>query len=499
MTLAMVAIVAVVFLVALPRPAIPLIDGDVWWHIRAGEEVLRSGRVPATDAWSIVGFGMPWVSQDWLTNVMLALGYRLGEWGPTALSLLFSLLVVASLALLWEGMETRLPQIGWLSRLLWLVLGLTVAGPVVGVRAQVVDLPLAVASLVVMWRYLAHRAPTELLWLPAIALAWANLHAAWLLLFLFGAAVGVGEALDRLVHRRLERPPLTWRQLAWLVGALAASAGAIVVNPNGPALYLYPFETASIRAHGDFLAEWAPPDLTSLPGQLFMSFVIVGVIPALLFGWRRMRAADVLVLVGLTAMSATAARFLLVTGPIGAAIVGMTLAPVIAETRLGRTLAPALRRMAQPPRSPRLAAVNVALALAFALAGVTVTLARVSPGAQREAIDEHMPVAAVDWIVASDPGDRPFNTYSWGGYLGFRRPDTLVYIDGRSDIYGDGPIRRYADAISLRSDPDVLLEQHRIDHIVFNTEHPFADWLNQHPGWRRAYVDATASVWIREG
>jgi hypothetical protein len=70
-----------------PRATWPLIDGDVWWHIRAGEEVLQTGSVPRTDTWSIVGQGMRWISQDWLSNVLLALGYRLGELGPTVLSL----------------------------------------------------------------------------------------------------------------------------------------------------------------------------------------------------------------------------------------------------------------------------------------------------------------------------------------------------------------------------------------------------------------------------
>jgi len=71
-----------------PRATWPLIDGDVWWHIRAGEEVLRSGRIPNVDTWSIVGAGRPWTTQDWLANVLLALGNGMGDWGRTALSCL---------------------------------------------------------------------------------------------------------------------------------------------------------------------------------------------------------------------------------------------------------------------------------------------------------------------------------------------------------------------------------------------------------------------------
>jgi len=495
--MAAIAMAAFVFMVALPRAAIPLIDGDVWWHIRAGEEILDAGRVATTDTWSIVGAGMPWISQDWLTNVVLALGYRLGEIGPTVLSLLFSFLVVGALLLLWAGIGTRDDRIGWLSRIVWLTVGLTVAGPVVGVRVQVIDLLLAAASILVLWHYLRQPKPVILLWLPMIAVAWANLHAGWLLLFLLGGAIVVGEAVDRMLHRELRDRPLTWRQLGRLGAALVVALGVISLNPNGPALYLYPFETASIAAHRNFLAEWSPPDLGSFPGQIFAGFVLAGVLPALALGVRRLPMADIFVLAGLTVMAASSARFLLVAGPIGAAIVALAIAPAISGSRIGRAMAPTLRRMSATPSSRPTAVVNLSLVAIIVVSGLAVTANRTSPVAQTQAIDEHMPVAAVDWILANDPGQRPFNTYSWGGYLGWRRPDTPVYIDGRSDIYGDQPIRSYADAISLRTDPQVLLDEHGVDHVLFNTDHPFASWLNRSPRWRLDYTDSQASVWIR--
>ena len=43
------AIVGFFAAAVLPRATWPLIDGDVWWHIRAGEEVLRIGRAGGHD------------------------------------------------------------------------------------------------------------------------------------------------------------------------------------------------------------------------------------------------------------------------------------------------------------------------------------------------------------------------------------------------------------------------------------------------------------------
>jgi hypothetical protein len=142
-----VAMVAFFALVAVPRSAIPLIDGDVWWHIRAGEAVLSTHTVPSTDTWSIVGRGLHWTSQDWLSNVLLALGARWDLGGWVALSLATALMVAVALAILWKAVRVVDRGAGWLGRIVWCAAGLTVAGPTLGVRVQVVDLPLTALVL----------------------------------------------------------------------------------------------------------------------------------------------------------------------------------------------------------------------------------------------------------------------------------------------------------------------------------------------------------------
>jgi hypothetical protein len=486
-SLADVAIVALFALVTFPRAAIPLIDGDVWWHIRAGIEVIETGTVPAVDDWSIAGAGMAWTSQDWLSNVLLAwvTGGGTSGAGLTVGSLAFACLAVVTLILLWKAL-TRRGVRGWFGRVVWLSFGMLVAGPVLGVRVQVLDLVLGAAALLLLWGYLADPRRRWLVGLPIVGVLWANLHAGWPLLFLLGGAVLVGEVIDHSL--RPEAGSLDGRQSLELAVALAVSFGAVAVNPSGIGLYAYPIQTSMIAAHRDFLAEWSPPSLRTVVGQVFWTFAILGVGSALAIGWRTLRSADLLILIGLSAMAMTAARFLLFI-PVAATVVAIAWSRVPASGLL--------QRMSRPAPSPALGAVNLVLIALLVGAGGIVAWSRISPEAQAGAIERHMPVGAVDWIIANDPGDRPFNTYSWGGYLGLRRPDTLVFIDGRSDIYGDGPIRGYADAISLRTDPASLLDEHAIDHVLFNTDHPFAAWLDDQSNWERVYSDPMASVWVR--
>ena len=488
-----IAIAAFFALVVLPRPAIPLIDGDVYWHIRAGLTVLDAGAVPKVDTWSIVGEGMRWISQDWLSNVIMALGWRLGDVGPTVLSIGWALLAVLALALLWWAYGRRMPNAGWLGRIVWLATGLIVAGPTLGVRVQVVDLTLGAAVLLCLWSFQADHRRRWLFALPVIALAWANLHAGWPLLYLLGGAVVVGEATDRLLGRGT---PLSWRELGRLVAALVVSVPVIAINPNGLDLYLYPLRTSAIAAHRDFVSEWQPPDPGTFIGQVFIVFTVVFVLPALWLGLRRLRAADLLTMVGLTAMIMLGARFLLIAPLIGATA-GLALESALAETDLGRRVAPTLRRLGTPRRHGAYSAINATLVVAGVLAGLIVTWARVAPSVQDDMIDDHMPVAAVDWIIANDPGDRPFNQYSWGGYIGLRVPEDPVYIDGRSDIYGDAPIREFADAVQLRSDPQSLFDKHEIDYVIYGIGQDLAGWLDRSANWVRVYTDDLAAIWIR--
>ncbi len=493
------AAAAVGFFVAavLPRATWPLIDGDVWWHIRAGEEVLRSGAVSHVDTWSIVGAGRPWTSQDWLANVILAAGNSLGPWGQTGLSFLFGAITVLAFWVLWRAIALRVHTIGWASRIVWLSIGLVLAGPVMGVRVQVFDLLMSALTVWICWRYLVDPRRRWLIGLPIIAVVWANLHAGWVLLFLLVGALLVGEAADRLLRRTLiGAPALSWGQLRDLAVALAVALGALALNPNALALYSYPFDTLGITALSRYVMEWFPASFDDLFGWLLAGFTVVAVVPTLLFGRQRVRTADALILVGLTLMAWRAIRFLLIVGPIGGAIAAVVLAPIISDSSLGRRLAPVLARLTKPAAGGR-RRLHIGLIVLLVTVGVGVSLLRVSPPAQSAEIARVLPAGAVAWMDENEAGTRIFNRYEWGGYIGEKRPQQLVFMDGRADVYGDGLLQTYVSIIGLDGDPQVLFDRYGIDYAVFPPDTELADWFDASAAWRRVYADSTAAIWVR--
>lgn len=492
--LAPATVVVIAFFAAalLPRATWPLIDPDAWWHIRAGREILETGTVPRTDSWSLIASGRPWTSQDWLANVILAIGDGFGPWGHTLLSLLFAALAILAFAILWKAGAFR-PEVGWLGRVTWLSFGLVLAGPTLGVRVQVLDLLFAAAVIWLLWRLMADGRTRWALGLVPVALLWVNFHAGWPLLFLLSGAVLVGEAIDRVAGRVLVPAPLTWRQLATLAVVLAVAALTLVVNPNGIDIYRYPLDTLELGTLKAAIGEWQPARPDSLFGWFWLGFVVLGVIPTLVLARRRLRLADALILLGLTAMAGMAVRFLLVLGPIGGLIVAVNLGPRLATTRLGRAWTPTLTRLSAPRRSVLLPT----LAVFLVLLGAGLSAVRALPSSQATEVAIEQPVAAVHWILDNNPGDRVFNRYEWGGYLGLHQPDEPIYIDGRADVYGDDLIEEYVRTIGLAVDPQTTFGSRGIDYVLFPQGTPLAAWLDASDRWARVYGDDVAGVWTK--
>jgi hypothetical protein len=209
-----------------------------------------------------------------------------------------------------------------------------------------------------------------------------------------------------------------------------------------------------------------------------------------------LRTADALILVGLTVMAYQAIRFLLIVGPIGSAVAAVVLSPILAETRFGRRSAAILARLSKPYTGARGRA-NAVLAVVLIVFGVSVALLRVSPPAQAAEISRVLPVKAVAWLDEHPQGTRMFNRYEWGGYIGQHRPQQLVFMDGRADVYGDQLLRMYVSIIGLEGNPQVLFDRYRIDYAVFPPDTPLAGWFDTSGQWRRVYSDATTAIWVR--
>ena len=93
-----------------------------------------------------------------------------------------------------------------------------------------------------------------------------------------------------------------------------------------------------------------------------------------------------------------------------------------------------------------------------------------------------------------------YNQYGWGGYLAYRfypDPNRKVFIFGEAELMGDPLLNEYNDVQNLRPDWTAILDKYRVDYVIFNTGEALSNVLATQPGWKVAYQDKVATIFVR--
>jgi len=142
-------------------------------------------------------------------------------------------------------------------------------------------------------------------------------------------------------------------------------------------------------------------------------------------------------------------------------------------------------------RIPRLHLVSVA-ALAVVAA---IVLAPSPPDKFRPEYDtKRYPAAALKFLGGAGIPNRIFTDDEWGDYLLYTLYPTKVYIDGRSDMYGDKFCEEYIDLMGVKYDWQETLHKYSVDTVLLSTAAPLAGAIKESHNWRVVYDDGVAIV-----
>jgi hypothetical protein len=332
-------------------------------------------------------------------------------------------------------------------------------------------------------------------------IAWANLHGGFAIGFILLALAAAGEMARWLVEDVIGgrgQADAQARRAALVagirpVGRLAlvglASAAAVCINPYGPRMLLYPFQTVGIGVLRDFIQEWASPNFHGAETWPFI-WLLLGTLALAGLSSLRLDWRDAVMVTG-TAYAALLAGRNIATFAIVAAPVLMLHADDWLRGQGVRL------NLARRPRGALLA-LNWAL-LALALAAVIAKgVIALDPAALAEERGRMFPAAAVEWLEAEQPPRPLFNSYNWGGYLIWEARDYPVFVDGRTDLYDDELLRGYLDTYFAQPGWEARLNAARVNTVLVETGSPLAQVLGLSRGWRRLYGDEQASLYVRE-
>jgi tetratricopeptide (TPR) repeat protein len=421
----------------------PITDPDTWWHLKTGELIWKTWTIPRTDPFSYTIPGQPWVTFEWLSQVLMYAAYAAG--GAAALTGFKALIVALSFLVFF-----RLGRGGFWAGLL--LCAAAYAGGAFAERPQAFD----ILFLGLLLQWLDDDGKKGPAWgrLIALHVLWANLHGGAALL---GVAVVGLKATVSLIKRGARAKETQ----VWSLAALACAA-CLVINPHGLVLFSHLRQTMLFPGR-DLINDWKPlPTLLNRHGPIFLIGFAAAVV-----SWSEDPLLCLLV-AALGAMALSAARYVS-----NFEIAGAALAARYLERRL-------------PVRSGALQTAIVALA-AVLLCGQTRTIGLL----------EH-PEWAVSFLDKAGIQGRMFNEYNLGGYLIWKTyPQRRVFVDGRNVEYGADFIRQAAHWYEPEVWPS-LDGRWRFDYAVIDNSVDYrAQVLDGSPDWALAFWDDACLVYLR--
>jgi hypothetical protein len=473
---ALIILFALLFALAARIPT----DTDTWWHIRSVEYTLTHGIIYA-DPFSFTKAGEPWINHSWGAQIILYAVWKLaGNFGLAV--------YVAALATVGMYFVYKMSPGSVYLRAFTLVIGAAAAAVFWSPRPQM--LSFALSAVVLYLLYLYKRRGIDRLWLiPVIIDIRCNLHAGFSIGFIFLLGYIVGEVLNNLFRPTAEQV-IPWRGVRKLVLVMLVSAAALVINPYGLQMLAVPFQTVSIGALQNFIQEWNSPNFHDRSTWPFI-VLLLGLFGAAGGSKKRLDWTDFVLASGTAFMALMAGRNIAVFAVVATPILTDHLDALLTER--GWVVQP-VRRV-----TSGMARLNAVLVVVILIGAALKVLLVLDTKTVQQAQEEFLPVKVTEYLQAERPAGPMFNSYNWGGYLMFALPDEPVFVDGRTDLYGDDFLTNtYLKTATGGEDWQDVLNQYGIRLVVVEANSGLARRLRDATGWTLAYEDQQAAVFTRE-
>ncbi len=490
---------AILFVALFAMAARTPADTDTWWHLQAGRVTLESGHILQRDVFSHTRQGQPWINHSWLSQIILYLLFH--NFSYFGLGVFQSLVVVVAFAFVYAQMEGDV-----FTRAFIIVLAATASATVWISRPQLFSF-LLTAVLGYLLYLFKWRGINRLWMIPPMFVLWVNLHAGYALGFIVLAGFVAGEILNNLLTFFLgdrdgenNDPIVSWRGVGTVLLVSLVSVFCLLFNPNTTRMWTYYLDTVSIGVLQDFIQEWSSPDFHPLYTQPFI-WLLLATLAALGLSGRRVDGSDLALVAGFTYAGLLAGRnigpFALVTAP----VLSRHVRPIVDRCLRTARRRGWLRLPYRVDRSPsaRLALVNwLLLASLLVAAGVKVVLPlRTNFNVENER--RTLPQDAVAWIREHRPTGEMFNSYNWGGYLIWHLwPDYLVFVDGRTDLYGDELLSQYLRVRFAQPGFQEVFDEHGVNFVLAEADGFTGNFLALDDGWTLVYSDDIAVIYVRE-
>jgi hypothetical protein len=461
-----------------------LMDGDTGWHIRTGEYILAHHTVPTQDLFSFSKAGQSWFAWEWGSDVVFGILFRIG--GLKAIVLFAGVMIAAFATVLlryavWRGAN------GLLAAFLCLF---AVGGSSMHFLARPHLFTLLLLPAALWLVEVDRRKNTPWVWLLVpVTMLWTNLHGGFLVFIVCLALLVLGSTIEALLGR--PRWPSV-RRYAVLLGACSA---ATLVNPYGFALHVHIIQYLRADWIKDLVQEFQAPTFRS-EGQFQYEALLIGGLILCGFLLRQQRVTEALWLLFLAHSSLTSLRHAPLYVAVAAPLIASELSAAWKTWAAGlkkSSILSILQQLGQDLTS------NFARTSVWP-AVVIVALVFIDAPMKwpRDFPSEAFPIAMVHENAKVLESGRLLTTDQWGDYIIYSfYPRQKVFIDGRSDFYGEKLGTEYLHLLQGSYDWRNIIDRQGFQFALLPVNWPLAEMLKVDPSWQVIKDDSHAILFRR--
>lgn len=441
----------------------PLREGDLWLHIKVGEQAIHNWQVPRLDQFTFTAYQQPYLfSHSWLGGIALFIVEKIGGLPLlVALQATINTLIVALLlrASVQRGVPAALAAT--LTSIAWVGLY-----PYSSARPQIFSF-LFFALYIALCNDYTQRGKNRLWLLPIVMALWINFHGAWVMGIMVWL-ITVGGVMLQSWWRRENvaqiRPLLGWGIAAILV---------LPLNPEGFAIYRSLLSAGSNPINQQFVSEWQPLVITNILSWVFFGLLTVWIV-GLAYTEKRPQLYEVVLMLIFAALSLRYLRMPPFFYILAVPIIAETLTAANEWRNIQTRLARVLTKGNYSAR--RFGIINTIILLTIlpstiislpqlrlALSGKLRTMPNSS------LISDYFPVQAV--AAMPQLRRRIFSLPEWGGYLIWAQyPPSQVFVDGRVELFPIQVWNDYLHIVTVAENWHDLLDQYSVNTLILSKE-----------------------------
>jgi len=471
--------------------AMPLRDGDIWWHMLYGEYFLQNKTLIADHtlfSWTPAENSLIYCT--WLPDIFFYLLYD--RFSLSGLFVFRYLCMLFPVVALWRF--ARLQNVdgiplAWFLCLLVVIMSKAAAYS----KPEIFSFILMTATIWNWWHIRARgeHAVMNCYLFPLFLLIWINSHGGIIFGIAFLGTVGFGELLNGWCSRN----PLPSRVRRHLAFSLLLSILALTITPYGwryiyqLILFIIPTseQLAYIKGNSAYTSPFAQSTLSLHYGQYA---IILSLLTLILAVCDRKKRIEFSFLLSNFLFAFLFTRYLRTTfyWPLVFSFSAIYLIPSISTCRV--------------PRYFRQIGIAALLAAGFFFSGRVAYESKCNPQDRLWigfGICEFHPVEAAEFIKKNLPGLRLGNTFGQGAYLLWHlRPPGGVFIDSRQFPYRAW-YQDYYRAVSGAGTAE-LVDKYHADVWCIDISHlAMASWFHRSQDWNLVFYGKNSAIFTRTG